>query len=89
MPLKGRGAVTNLQGRYEKDERERVDDGWTHASEDGETDGVPALRTQVFEERAKSILTRNSSPDIPFRVSLNPYRGCEHVMRHPFFVHAR
>ncbi|WP_049124668.1 radical SAM protein, partial [Burkholderia cenocepacia] len=36
------------------------------------------LRTQVFEERAKSILTHNQSPDIPFSVSLNPYRGCEH-----------
>ncbi|WP_158938339.1 PA0069 family radical SAM protein [Burkholderia sp. S171] len=77
-PLKGRGAVTNMQGRYEKDERERVDDGWTHVSEEGETDDAPVLRTQVFEERAKSILTRNSSPDIPFGVSLNPYRGCEH-----------
>jgi DNA repair photolyase len=78
VPRKGRGAVTNLQGRYEKDERTRVDDGWTHISEDGEADDAPALRTQVFEERAKSILTRNSSPDIPFGVSLNPYRGCEH-----------
>ncbi|AMM14576.1 radical SAM protein [Burkholderia sp. PAMC 28687] len=77
-PLKGRGAVTNLQGRYEKDERERVDDGWTHTDQDGEAEGAPALRTQVFEERAKTILTRNSSPDIPFGVSLNPYRGCEH-----------
>ena len=77
-PRKGRGAVSNLQGRYEKDERERVDDGWTHVSEEGETDDAPVLRTQVFEERAKSILTRNSSPDIPFSVSLNPYRGCEH-----------
>ena len=67
-----------MQGRYEKDERERVDDGWTHISEEGEADEAPALRTQVFEERAKSILTRNSSPDIPFGVSLNPYRGCEH-----------
>ncbi|QSN62702.1 PA0069 family radical SAM protein [Caballeronia sp. M1242] len=75
-PLKGRGAVSNLQGRYEKDERERVDDGWTQETADGE--GSPPLRTQVFEERAKSILTRNNSPDIPFTVSLNPYRGCEH-----------
>ncbi|WP_244815509.1 PA0069 family radical SAM protein [Caballeronia sp. Lep1P3] len=75
-PLKGRGAVTNIQGRYEKDERERVDDGWTHETADEE--GAPPLRTQVFEERAKSILTRNNSPDIPFTVSLNPYRGCEH-----------
>lgn len=77
-PFKGRGAVTNIQGRYEKDERERIDDGWTHTDQNSETEGAPALRTQVFEERAKSILTRNSSPDIPFSVSLNPYRGCEH-----------
>ncbi|MFM0323926.1 PA0069 family radical SAM protein [Caballeronia glebae] len=76
-PLKGRGAVTNVQGRYEKDERERVDDGWLHAT-DAENESAPPLRTQVFEERAKTILTRNSSPDIPFSVSLNPYRGCEH-----------
>ncbi|QGZ62943.1 PA0069 family radical SAM protein [Paraburkholderia acidisoli] len=79
-PRKGRGAVTNLQGRYEIDQREAFDDGWQHVSEPqaGEEDGEPALRTQVFEERAKSILTRNQSPDIPFSVSLNPYRGCEH-----------
>ena len=76
-PLKGRGAVTNIQGRYEKDERERVDDGWLNAA-DAEDESAPPLRTQVFEERAKTILTRNSSPDIPFSVSLNPYRGCEH-----------
>ncbi|MEZ2351233.1 PA0069 family radical SAM protein [Caballeronia sp. RCC_10] len=75
-PLKGRGAVTNIQGRYERDERESVDDGWVHES--AEEEGAPVLRTQVFEERAKSILTRNNSPDIPFTVSLNPYRGCEH-----------
>jgi DNA repair photolyase len=77
VPRKGRGAVTNLQGRYEVDQRETFDDGWQQpgAEEEGE---APALRTQVFEERAKSILTRNQSPDIPFSVSLNPYRGCEH-----------
>ncbi|MEQ5839323.1 PA0069 family radical SAM protein [Paraburkholderia acidicola] len=75
-PRKGRGAVTNLQGRYEVDQRETVDDGWApNPDEDGEP---KALRTQVFEEKAKSILTRNASPDIPFNVSLNPYRGCEH-----------
>ncbi|MGF6445471.1 DNA repair photolyase [Paraburkholderia youngii] len=74
-PRKGRGAVTNLQGRYEVDQREAVDDGWQAADEDCEP---KLLRTQVFEERAKTILTRNASPDIPFNVSLNPYRGCEH-----------
>ncbi|WP_144108899.1 PA0069 family radical SAM protein [Paraburkholderia sp. BCC1886] len=76
-PRKGRGAVTNLQGRYEVDQREVVDDGW-QSSSDAPGDEPPALRTQIFEERAKSILTRNASPDIPFSVSLNPYRGCEH-----------
>ena len=75
-PHKGRGAVTNLQGRYEVDQREVVDDGWVlHEEEEGES---PALSTQVFDEQAKTILTRNASPDIPFTVSLNPYRGCEH-----------
>jgi DNA repair photolyase len=76
-PRKGRGAVSNLQGRYEVDQREAFDDGWVLSPADEES-GTPALRTQVFEERAKSILTRNASPDIPFSVSLNPYRGCEH-----------
>jgi DNA repair photolyase len=73
---KGRGAVTNLQGRYELLAREDFDDGWT----DVETaqDPPPRRKTEVIEEVAKSILTRNASPDIPFNVSLNPYRGCEH-----------
>ncbi|ASL45002.1 hypothetical protein bAD24_I16110 [Burkholderia sp. AD24] len=78
-PRKGRGAVTNLQGRYEVDQRETVDDGWLSVSVPEDDDGEPkVLRTQVFEERVKTILTRNASPDIPFSVSLNPYRGCEH-----------
>ncbi|HXZ06679.1 MAG TPA: radical SAM protein, partial [Paraburkholderia sp.] len=54
-PRKGRGAVTNLQGRYEVDQRETFDDGWVLPAADEEA-GVPALRTEVFEERAKSIL---------------------------------
>ncbi|MEP6605607.1 MAG: radical SAM protein, partial [Nitrosospira sp.] len=43
-----------------------------------EADSSLPLRTQVIEEWAKSILSRNQSPDVPFSVSLNPYRGCEH-----------
>ena len=72
---KGRGAVSNIQGRYELNGRERFDDGWAVPGEDD----VPApFKTVVSDEIAKSILSRNSSPDIPFNVSLNPYRGCEH-----------
>lgn len=87
---KGRGAVTNLRGRYETLIREEYDDGWqgrefgveAEAEEDagkGSDEPVlPPLKTIVTEERAKSILSRNTSPDLPFGVSLNPYRGCEH-----------
>jgi DNA repair photolyase len=71
--LKGRGAVTNLQGRYELDVRESFDDGWLREDEEPRV-----WRTHVTEETARSILSRNQSPDIPFGVSLNPYRGCEH-----------
>ncbi len=71
---KGRGAVSNLQGRYEVNGREEFDDGWER-----EEDQAAGIKTVVTDEHAKSILSRNASPDIPFNVSLNPYRGCEHV----------
>ncbi len=71
---KGRGAVSNLQGRYEVNGREEFDDGWER-----EEDEAAGIKTLVTDEHAKSILSRNASPDIPFNVSLNPYRGCEHV----------
>ena len=81
VPRKGRGAVSNMQGRYEVNQRAACDDGW------GGLDGAGAgeaqslsLPTQVTDEVAKSILSRNTSPDIPFNVSLNPYRGCEQGM---------
>ncbi|MYM82910.1 PA0069 family radical SAM protein [Duganella sp. FT50W] len=70
---KGRGAVSNMQGRYELNAREAYDDGW----EREEAEQKP-WKTQVTEEICKSILSRNASPDLPFSVSLNPYRGCEH-----------
>jgi DNA repair photolyase len=75
-PRKGRGAVSNLQGRYEVNGREAFDDGWVH-DEDEDGEATP-FKTQVTDEFAKTILSRNASPDIPFNVSLNPYRGCEH-----------
>lgn len=73
-PRKGRGAVSNITGRYETQLIETVDDGWWQ----DENEALPALKTLVTPELAKTILSRNQSPDIPFNVSLNPYRGCEH-----------
>lgn len=70
---KGRGAVSNPTGRFETEERVLVTDGWTEVEAER-----PALRTRVTIEAARSIITRNASPDIPFDRSINPYRGCEH-----------
>lgn len=72
---KGRGAVSNLAGRYETQTIEVVDDGWWQEQDPSQQDAGP---TQVTHEMATSILTHNQSPDLPFKVSLNPYRGCEH-----------
>jgi hypothetical protein len=69
---KGRGATINLEGRFEKWSREASDDGWFQ--EPGDEPAKP--RTVIAIERAKSIITRNDSPDIGFSQSLNPYRGC-------------
>jgi hypothetical protein len=76
--LKGRGAVTNLQGRFDINAREQIDVGWSISNETDPEADKKLIKTQVINEIAKSILSRNSSPDIPFNVSLNPYRGCEH-----------
>lgn len=72
-PLKGRGAVSNPTGRYERETREPADDGW-----DLDENDLPPLRTDVTAERPKTIIARNASPDVPFDRSINPYKGCEH-----------
>jgi len=72
-PRKGRGAGINPEGRFETIRREPFDDGWNTPE-----DERPALQTQVAEERVKSIIARNHSPDVPFTQSINPYQGCEH-----------
>ncbi|AUA59395.1 Radical SAM superfamily [Achromobacter spanius] len=117
--LRGRGAVTNVRHRFQRDDRVQVDDGWSgsglpadfvesvpdnfsdDASEStpdhscaagsGSLRGAtvipilpdtrlepPAPKTTVTAEEARKMLSRNDSPDIPFDVAVNPYRGCEH-----------
>jgi DNA repair photolyase len=70
---RGRGAVGNPSGRYEREHREQVDDGWDNVDAP-----PPPLRTTVIKDTSRSIIARNQSPDIPFDRSINPYRGCEH-----------
>lgn len=40
---------------------------------------APLAALHIHEEHAKSILSKNDSPDVPFRFSVNPYRGCQHA----------
>src|SRR6185312_8853453 len=74
-PFKGRGAASNPEGRFESIRHEAEDDGWSRELLDEE---APRPRTEVTEERARSVISRNDSPDIGFSQAINPYRGCEH-----------
>ena len=69
---KGRGATLNPDGRYLDTEREVFDDGWDDQEQPEQ------IRTSVTDEHPKKIINRNKSPDLPFELSINPYRGCEH-----------
>nr|WP_282449956.1 PA0069 family radical SAM protein [Microbulbifer sp. CAU 1566] len=71
--LKGRGAISNLAGRFVDQVSTRESDGWEQALEQQQR-----IDTVAIEEKAKSIITTNNSPDIPFTQSINAYRGCEH-----------
>ncbi len=70
-PLKGRGTAHNPHNRFAPNHSVVEDDGWYQ--EVPQTQG-----TEVRSETAKSVITRNTSPDLPFDRSINPYRGCEH-----------
>lgn len=70
-PQRGRGTTLNPHNRFAPRQSLAEDDGWYQE--------VPMTQgTEVRSETAKSIITRNTSPDLPFDRSINPYRGCEH-----------
>ena len=73
MPRKGRGSVSNRSGRFEAHARHAVDDGWARDEEE-----LPPLATVLVEDTSRTIIARNTSPDVQFDRSINPYRGCEH-----------
>ncbi len=70
--VRGRGARSNVSGRFESNKRLLFDDGWQSLDEQ------PAVKTEVFEEHPKKLINKNTSPDLNFELSINPYRGCEH-----------
>lgn len=71
-PLKGRGAISNTAVRFDSTHRERADDGWY------QEEAPASVATSVLPETARTVITRNASPDVGFDRSINPYRGCEH-----------
>jgi len=70
---KGRGARSNATGRFEPETVHAFDDGWT----DQDAEAAP-LRTTLTPENARTIITKNTSSDVGFDRSINPYKGCEH-----------
>ncbi len=70
--FKGRGAISNDDGRFESLRREAIDDARTAPGP------AAGMRTTVTVDRSKTVIVRNQSPDVPFDQSVNPYRGCEH-----------
>jgi hypothetical protein len=65
-PRKGRGAVLSPDGRFDAWQREAADDGWWQ--EDEEAPG-----TELIADTAKTVITYNTSPDIPYDRSINPF----------------
>ncbi len=81
--IKGRGAASAPAHRFAPDMREAVDDGWSTSNAAPEDvtqsdEAAPPWKTEVSFEDARSVISRNTSPDIYFEASINPYRGCEH-----------
>lgn len=67
--VRGRAAVSNPPNRFESQ---------SYEPDEVEVGARTSVKTQVINDHAASVISRNQSPDIPFDVSLNPYRGCEH-----------
>lgn len=76
---RGRGALSNDSGRFEAEQRTAFDDGWNEIpAANGEERPETPIPTEIARETIRTIISRNTSPDISFDQSINPYRGCEH-----------
>ncbi len=73
IPLqrRGRGAAENPANRFDR-LRAEID------PDELEEEELRSVKTELFRDTTRKILSENNSPDIPFRYGLNPYRGCEH-----------
>jgi DNA repair photolyase len=71
--MHGHGALSNPAGRFERRITEAVDDGWF---QEEVPDSAPL---EIRPDHARTVISRNDSPDIPVEQSINPYRGCSHA----------
>jgi len=73
VQARGRGSLSQADGRYERFASTPFDDGWATFDEP-----LPPLRTKVTPEKSRKTITYNASPDVGFDRSINSYQGCEH-----------
>ena len=76
LARRGRGAVGNPASRYDNQVGGAIDDGWSFLV--GDEPALPPLPTTLEQDRSRSAIAWNDSPDIGFDRAVNPYRGCEH-----------
>ncbi len=69
----GRGAKSNAASRFESVDRVAIDDGWR-----AEQAKPSQVRTRVTPLTSRTIISKNTSPDLSFDRTINPYKGCEH-----------
>lgn len=70
-----RGTTLNIPNRFEARRLEVFDDGWDQPEPEFP---LPQVKTEFYDDRSKTIISTNESPDVPMDASVNPYRGCEH-----------
>ncbi|HEY8191908.1 MAG TPA: PA0069 family radical SAM protein [Alphaproteobacteria bacterium] len=77
-PVRGRGAIENTSGRFEKLRFDVEAETYNDLCAAGEEEPEGQVRTEVFRDSSRTVISTNDSPDIGMEATLNPYRGCEH-----------
>jgi hypothetical protein len=77
-PVRGRGAGLNPANRFEPIHLHVLGEHLDELAREHAGEGGVQVRTSVYADDARTVLNRVESPDLPFRWTLNPYRGCEH-----------
>jgi len=77
-PVRGRGALENPSGRFERLDDETEPETWNQLYEAGLEEAGKQIGTEIYKDTSRTIVATNDSPDVGIEASVNPYRGCEH-----------